>query len=431
MNYQETIEYLYHKLPMFSKIGEKAIKKNLDNITTLCHVLGNPHLQFKSIHIAGTNGKGSTAHGLASIFQAQKLKTGLYTSPHIIDFRERIKINGKNCSKKFIVDSTQKLLPFIEQIQPSFFEITVAMAFYYFAKKKIDIAIIETGLGGRLDSTNIIIPELSVITNISYDHQNLLGNTLTQIATEKAGIIKPKKPVVIGRKNKETDNIFLTIAAKNKSEIIFSDDIIQVFPLQSTSRYQHLNYTVGGKSYSIKTDLLGNYQTENIKTILASIATYNQYHKNKIKQKNIKKGLANIQNSTGLMARWQSIAQKPKIIIDVAHNEDGIKKTIHQLQYEKYDNLHIIYSAVKDKDVDKILCLLPTNAIYYFTEAKIERKLDAEALQLKAKQHNLNGNVYKKPNIALKKAKNKACKNDLILIVGSFFILENILGKKK
>jgi dihydrofolate synthase/folylpolyglutamate synthase len=431
MQYKETIEYLYTQLPMFAKIGERAIKKTLDNTIKLCSYLDNPQLKFKSIHIAGTNGKGSTAHTLSSIFQEQGFKTGLYTSPHILDFRERIKINGKMCNKQFISKITQQLQPIIQEIQPSFFEITVAMAFYYFAKQKVDIAIIETGLGGKLDSTNIIQPILSIITNISFDHQNILGNTLAEIAKEKAGIIKPKTPIIVGRKQDEIKNIFKTVAKENHADIYFADDIIKIENYNYSNTHTTIQYLYNNKLHEIKTDLNSVYQYENIKTVLAAINIYNKYSTNNIEEKNIQKGLNKVYKNSNLMARWQCIQQQPKTIVDVAHNEDGIKQALAQLKQEKYEQLHIIYGAVKDKDVSKILKLLPKNAIYYFTQPTIERKLDVDILLNQAKNENLNGKPYKTTKMAWNAAQKNAQKNDLILVIGSFFILDKILLKKK
>lgn len=431
MQYKETIEYLYTQLPMFSKIGERAIKKTLDNTIKLCAYLDNPQLKFKSIHIAGTNGKGSTAHALSSIFQEQGFKTGLYTSPHILDFRERIKINGKMCNKQFITKITHKLQPIIQEIQPSFFEITVAMAFYYFAKQKVDIAIIETGLGGKLDSTNIIQPILSIITNISFDHQNILGNTLAEIAKEKAGIIKHKTPIIIGRKQAEIKNIFENVAKENHADIYFANDIIKIENYNYSNTHTSIQYLYNNKLHDIKTDLNSVYQYENIKTVLAAIRIYNKYNTNNIEEKNIKKGLNKVYKNTNLMARWQCLQQQPKTIVDVAHNEDGIKQALEQLKREKYKQLHIIYGAVKDKDISKILKLLPKNAIYYFTQPSIERKLDVDILLNQANNEKLNGKPYKTAKIAWNAAKKNAHKNDLILVIGSFFILDKILLKKK
>jgi dihydrofolate synthase/folylpolyglutamate synthase len=321
-------------------------------------------------------------------------------------------------------------MPIIEEIQPSFFEITVAMAFHYFAQKKVDIAIIETGLGGRLDSTNIIHPELSVITNISYDHQSILGNTLTEIAREKAGIIKKNTPVVIGRKNAETDKVFIETSKQQNAKLFFSEDTTKLIESKQNNKYNKVRYAIKSKERKIKSDLSGKYQVENIQTILSSIDIYNRNAKNKIKQKNIEQGLSNVCTNTKLLARWQCIGKNPKTIIDVAHNEDGINHALEQLKNEQYNHLHIIYSAVKDKDIDKILPLLPKDATYYFTEAKIERKLDANILLESAKKHQLNGNAFTEPQNALQQAKKASKNNDLILIIGSFFILEDILSKK-
>jgi dihydrofolate synthase/folylpolyglutamate synthase len=427
MNYEETLDYLYHKLPMFSRIGEAAIKKDLTNTIALCQFLKNPQTKFKSIHIAGTNGKGSVAHMLASVLQEAGYKTGLYTSPHLKDFRERIKINGKPCSEKFVIKFTEKIKPQIETIQPSFFEITVAMAFDYFADNKVDIAIIETGLGGRLDSTNVITPELSVITNISYDHQYLLGNTLAEIAAEKAGIIKANIPVVIGRKNEETDAVFNQKATSVHASLYFADDVVKQVKTVNTPNFLILDANVQGKQVNICSDLHSSYQTENIKTVLATLSILEQQTIFKIKDKALQLGFSNTKKNTQLLGRWQVLEKHPKVIADVGHNEDGIRKIKEQLQLEKYETLHIVFGAVKDKDIDKILALLPKDAVYYFTEPQLPRKLDVEILQEKAGAHHLNGTSYPHPKDALGVAKSKAKENDLILVTGSFFVVGEVL----
>ncbi len=427
MDYKETLEYLYVKLPMFSRIGEKAIKKDLTNTIALCEFLENPQSKFISIHVAGTNGKGSVAHMLASVLQEAGYKTGLYTSPHLKDFRERIKINGKPCSEKFVIKFTEKIKPQIELLQPSFFEITVAMAFDYFAKKKVDVAIIETGLGGRLDSTNIIQPVLSVITNISYDHQHILGNTLKEIAFEKAGIIKQNIPVVIGRKDGETKNVFIEKAKHENAEIIFSGDVVKNMKWFSTAKFLIIDADISGKHYNVCCDLHSSYQAENIQTTLAALDMLNQRKVFKIKDKAIQIGFSNVKKNTRLTGRWQLLETYPKIIADVAHNEDGITKIIEQLQLEHYKQLHIVYGAVKDKDIDKILSLLPKNASYYFTEPQIPRKLEVEELKTLAMQYQLKGDVFHHPKDALGVAKSKASDDDLILITGSFFVVSEIL----
>lgn len=428
MDYAQTVEFLYTQLPMFSKIGQAAFKKDLTNTIKLCSFLGNPQEHIKTIHIAGTNGKGSTAHALASIFKSAGYKTGLYTSPHIVDFRERIKINGQLCSEQFVIETIDLLKPMIAEIQPSFFEITVAMAFYYFAKQKVDIAIIETGLGGRLDSTNIIQPMLSIITNISYDHQAILGNTLSEIANEKAGIIKYKTPTIIGRNQPEIRSVFEAKANYENAPLFFADELVQVDKYELRDILLEINFKIKDTAEKeiISTDLNAIYQIENIKTVLASMLVYNQFYE-AIPFEKIKTGLLNVQQQTNFGGRWQVISSEPKIVVDVGHNEDGIVKIIEQLKLEKYQHLHLIYSAVKDKDVDKIIRLLPTNATYYLTEAKLERKMPVEILQEKFNGYNLQNKGYKNATLALQAAKQNASKLDLILVVGSFFILEEIL----
>lgn len=428
MDYAQTVEFLYTQLPMFSKIGQAAFKKDLTNTIKLCSFLGNPQEHIKTIHIAGTNGKGSTAHALASIFQSAGYKTGLYTSPHIVDFRERIKINGQLCSEQFVIETIDLLKPMIAEIQPSFFEITVAMAFYYFAKQKVDLAIIETGLGGRLDSTNIIQPMLSIITNISYDHQAILGNTLSEIANEKAGIIKYKTPTIIGRNQPEIRSVFEAKANYENAPLFFADELVQVDKYELRDILLEINFKIKDTAEKeiISTDLNAIYQIENIKTVLASMLVYNQFYE-AIPFEKIKTGLLNVQQQTNFGGRWQVISSEPKIVVDVGHNEDGIVKIIEQLKLEKYQHLHLIYSAVKDKDVDKIIRLLPTNATFYLTEAKLERKMPVEILQEKSNGYNLQNKGYKNATLALQAAKQNASKLDLILVVGSFFILEEIL----
>jgi len=428
MDYKKTVEYLYTQLPMFSKTGVVAFKKDLHNTIKLCEFLGNPHQKIKSVHIAGTNGKGSTAHALASIFQSAGYKTGLYTSPHIVDFRERIKINGQLCSEEFIVEVVELLLPAIKEIRPSFFEITVAIAFHYFASRNVDIAIIETGLGGRLDSTNIISPILSIITNISYDHQAILGNTLQEIAGEKAGIIKAGTPVIIGRKQEEIVSVFELKAQQVSAPLYFSDELIEIIGYEIRNKQLSIEFRnkKEQRNFTIDTDLCAIYQVENIRTVLAAMTVFNQYY-DKVDFDRIKNGLAYVQTQTNFGGRWQVIETAPKVVIDVGHNEDGIIKITEQLEQERFEKLHIIYSAVKDKDVDKIICLLPENARYYLTEANMERKMPVKILQEKFNKYHLSNNIFENATLALQAAKLNAAKEDLILVVGSFFILEEIL----
>lgn len=427
MNYQETIQFLFEKLPMFSRIGDAAIKKDLTNTLLLCDYLGNPQHKFKSIHIAGTNGKGSVSHMLASVLQAAGYKTGLYTSPHLKDFRERIKINGKPCSEKFVIQFTKRIHEQLEIIKPSFFEITVAMAFDYFAEQKVDVAIIETGLGGRLDSTNVITPLLSIITNISYDHQHLLGNSLKEIAQEKAGIIKPTIPVLVGRKHPETNQVFIDKATSVYTSVQFAEEMHHNPKLIQTPDYLILDTTIEQQHYNICSDLKSVYQGENLKTALAAIHLLNKNKDFEIHEKALQIGFSSIQQNTGLQGRWQVLEKQPKVIADVGHNEDGIKKMLEQLNQEQYKSLHIVFGMVKDKEIENVLKLLPKHAHYYFTEPQIPRKLPVEDLISLAEKHQLQGASFHHPKDALGVAKSKAAENDLILITGSFFVVGEII----
>ncbi|MGG9963700.1 bifunctional folylpolyglutamate synthase/dihydrofolate synthase [Ferruginibacter sp. SUN106] len=428
MNYQQTIDYLYQHLPMFSRIGAAAYKKDLHNTIALCDALGNPETKFKSIHIAGTNGKGSTSHMLAAMLQQAGYKTGLYTSPHLKDFRERIKINGAMITEEFVIEFVQHTKIIAEEIQPSFFELTVAMAFEYFAKEKVDIAIIETGLGGRLDSTNVITPLLSVITNIGYDHMNILGNTLEEIAMEKAGIIKPGVPVVIGEYLAETKNIFLAKATACNAPIYFAQDEYMVSDIVST--VQTLQCAVTNTVHKITEqfllDLNGIYQTKNLCTVLCAEGIITQQGFT-IKNEAEKTALANTKKITGLHGRWDVIAENPAIVLDVAHNEDGIRQILKQLPIGNTQiKTHFVIGMVKDKEVDKVLSLLPANADYYFTNAHIPRAMPAQELQTKAATFNLNGNFYDDVNNAIAAAKEKASATDLIIVCGSVFLVGEV-----
>lgn len=426
-DYQTTIEYLFTKLPMFSRIGMAAYKADLSNTLLLCNELGNPQKKIKTIHVAGTNGKGSTSHMLAAIFQSAGYKTGLYTSPHLKDFRERIKINGEKISQEFVCEFVENLQEKIEEIEPSFFEITVAMAFSWFEKNSIDIAIIETGLGGRLDSTNVIQPELSVITNIGYDHMQILGDTLQQIAFEKAGIIKWKTPVVIGETNQTTKAVFLAKAEEVEAEITFADEEYNL--IEYKSGYNSLKVTVQQKkNLSIdhfEIDLPGLYQTKNLITVLSAIHRLNKSWK--INKHSIYQGLLHVKLLTGLHGRWEVIHKSPLIILDVAHNEDGIKQVSNQLQSLTFENLHIIIGMVRDKKIDTVLSLLPKNSQYYFTNANLPRALPAIQLQALAQnEHGLSGESFNSVNEALQHAVEKASLKDLILVCGSVFVVGEV-----
>ena len=434
MTYQQTIDYLYAQLPVFSRIGIAAYKEDLHNTIALCKALDDPHTKFKIIHVAGTNGKGSTSHMLAAMLQQAGYKTGLYTSPHLTDFRERIKINGEMVSEDFVIEFVQCTKEISDTVQPSFFELTVAMAFDYFAKEKVDIAVIETGLGGRLDSTNIITPLLSIITNIGYDHMNILGDTLEKIAYEKAGIIKPNVPVVIGEWLDETKTIFIDKAAQTNSPIHFAQQEYTVSNI-SSGTYQ-LQCDVTSVEYHITEhfilDLNGIYQTKNLRTVLCAEGLLMQLGFT-IPNKTEKFALANTKKLTGLHGRWDVIAEQPTIVLDVAHNEDGIRQLLVQLSVisDQFEHLHIVTGMVKDKDVDKVLSLLPKEAVYYFTNAHIPRALPAADLQTTAKEHGLHGKSYDDVNIAIAAAKQQAGINDLILVCGSVFLVGEVVMADK
>lgn len=431
MTYQQTLDYLYAQLPMYSRIGAAAYKEDLHNTIALCATIGNPQTNFKSIHIAGTNGKGSTSHMLAAILQQAGYKTGLYTSPHLKDFRERIKINGNMISEDAVVDFVERTGTMAEAIQPSFFEMTVAMAFDHFAKEQVDIAVIETGLGGRLDSTNIINPILSIITNIGYDHMDILGHTLEKIAAEKAGIIKPGVPVVIGEWLPETKNIFIDKAKTCNAPVHFAQDAYSVSHIQYSMQVlscdvQSMEH---GITESFELDLNGLYQTKNIRTVLAAERILIQLGFN-ISNQDVKQALKNVKQLTGLHGRWDVISHQPTIVLDVAHNEDGIKQLLQQLSVvlpQDHDHgLHFIIGMVKDKDVSKVLSLLPKEATYYFCNAHIERALPGRELQEKASTFDLHGEAFDDVNDAIKAAKGKAAVTDMIMVCGSVFLVAEV-----
>ena len=435
MAYQDTIDYLYSRLPLFSRIGAAAIKNNLNNTLAICEFLGNPQNKFKTIHIAGTNGKGSTSHMLASIFQEAGYKTGLYTSPHFYDFRERIKVNGQMCSQEYVTAFTNRMKVLIEKIEPSFFEITVGMAFEYFAQEKCDIAIIETGLGGRLDSTNVIQPELSIITNIGWDHMALLGNTLSEIADEKAGIIKNETPIIISEVIDETRHVFEHKAKLENAPIYYAEDFLTFKHFQhnwetSLFEFNHplihfLDAPLFQKTFTIGCDLAGKYQQKNLKGVLVAVQLlYTMGWKLNANQ--ITKALLKVKKNTGLMGRWECIQENPRIILDVAHNEHGIHALLDQLKSLYFNELHIITGMVKDKDVDAVLKLLPQQAKYYYTQSHIPRALSAEALAEKGNHFGLNGGVYENVNFAIAEAKKNANPQDLILVIGSIFLVAEV-----
>jgi len=435
MSYQDTIDYLYSRLPLFSRIGPAAIKADLHNTVAICDFLGNPQNKFNTIHVAGTNGKGSTSHMLASILQEAGYKTGLYTSPHLYDFRERIKVNGIMCSETFVTSFTNKMKPLIEKVAPSFFEITVGMAFEYFAQENVDIAIIETGLGGRLDSTNVINPILSIITNIGMDHMALLGNTLPEIASEKAGIIKAATPIVISEVIPETKNIFEQKASSLDAPIYFAQDFIQFKSFQNnwqTSLFEFnqplihlLDAPLFPKSFTVECDLPGKYQYKNLKGVLVAMQILTTMGW-QLSASKILKGLMHVRKNTGLMGRWECIQTNPRIILDVAHNEHGIKALLEQLESIHCAQLHIVTGMVKDKDVNAVLNLLPKKAKYYFTQSHIPRALPVSELASKGNTFNLSGSQFENVNIALQAANKNATSNDLILVIGSVFLVAEV-----
>jgi dihydrofolate synthase/folylpolyglutamate synthase len=405
MNYQETTNWMFNQLPMYQLQGASAYKKDLTNVNLLADHLDNPHKKIKCIHVAGTNGKGSTSHMLASILQEAGYKVGLYTSPHLKDFRERIKINGIEISEAFVCEFIEQHKSFFEANDMSFFEMSVGLAFDYFAEEKVDIAIIEVGLGGRLDATNIITPLVSVITNIGIDHVQFLGNTLESIATEKAGIIKPEIPVVIGEYTPETKAVFLATAATNKSKIYFASDLI---------------------SETYPSDLIGDYQTHNKKTVIEALTILDEQTNFKVSTENIKSGLLHVVKNTGLLGRWQQLGENPKIICDTAHNKNGLEIVLNQIRKETYNHLHIILGVVNDKELDEVLPLFPKNATYYFCKPNIPRGLDASLLQEKALQFSLTGNTYSSVTEAYSASKNNSTKDDFIYIGGSTFVVAEL-----
>ena len=430
MNYNEALDFMYNQLPMFHRIGKAAYKANLDNANALDKLCDFPHRTFRTIHVAGTNGKGSVSHMLASVLQQAGYKTGLFTSPHLLDFRERIRVNGEMISEEAVAVFITKHKEQFDDLKPSFFEMTSALAFQYFKEEGVDVAVIETGLGGRLDSTNIILPELSVITNIGFDHMELLGDTLEKITIEKAGIIKPGVPVVIGESHPKTKPIFEKFASDNNSPILFADKNYLVSNTKSEDPIlQKISVKKAGEESETiyRLDLQGLYQQKNICTVLAAIDVLNGSRNFQIKSHEIKTGLKNASKNTGLKGRWQVLSQKPLTICDTGHNEDGIRWVVKQIKQLKYEKLHFVFGVVNDKDISRILPLLPIEAIYYFTKANIPRALDEHELMQKAGLVGLIGKAYASVSLALEAAKNNSKANDLIFIGGSTFVVADAL----
>lgn len=431
MNYEEVLDYLYEHLPFYQRKGPAAYKGSLDNTLALDQLFGHPHQKFRTVHVAGTNGKGSVSHMLAAIFQEAGYKTGLYTSPHLKDFRERIRVNGEMIEKSFVVDF---VLRFLEKnktskLEPSFFELTVLMAFEYFAASGVDLAIIEVGLGGRLDSTNVITPDLSIITNISLDHTALLGDTLGRIALEKAGIIKKSIPVIVGETHPQTSMIFEGKAAENSTSLLFADQLLRAdYSMISADGKQLFNVknSEGILFENLRLDLLGFYQSRNLCTMLTAVIELQKMGW-KLSEKDIRNGLENVTGLTGLSGRWQTISFNPRIICDTGHNEAGIKEVVAQLKTIPCKKLHIVLGMVNDKDISGILAQLPKEAVYYFTKAAIPRALSEHQLMKMATYFGLNGAAYEDVPSALFEARMYADKDDLIFVGGSTFVVAEVL----
>jgi dihydrofolate synthase/folylpolyglutamate synthase len=432
LDYKETIQYLYDALPVFHRIGKAAYKANLNNSILLDGHFGRPHKKYKTIHVAGTNGKGSVSHIIASVLQSAGYKTGLYTSPHLFDFRERIKINGQEIPERKVIDFVENNRDLIEYLRPSFFEIASSMAFRFFADEQIDVAVIETGLGGRLDSTNIITPELSVITNIGYDHTEFLGNSLIEIAYEKAGIIKSGIPVVIGEKHEDTTGTFVAKAKESNSALYFAEDCLNVLSYENKSG--NLTFTFASSDgnlfpddrFTASLDLEGSYQVKNIVTALVSLAVLKK-RSFVIGSRAEQEGIANTASNTGLKGRWQILKKNPTMICDTGHNAHGLKYTMKQLKEQDCENLYFILGVVADKDLDGIIPLLPQNACYFFTQASIPRAMAAETLAQKCMAANLKGEVADTVAEAVRRAIEKASVNDLIFIGGSTYVVAEIM----
>jgi dihydrofolate synthase / folylpolyglutamate synthase len=434
MTYKETLDYMYQNLPMFTRVGASAFKKDLTNTLALVGVLDSPHLKFPQVHIGGTNGKGSTAHLTAAVLQSLGLKVGLYVSPHYRDFRERIKINGEYMSKKAVVQFVEHNRAHFERIQPSFFEMTVAMAFDYFATEGVDVAVIEVGLGGRFDSTNIISPLMSVITNISFDHMDMLGDTLPLIAFEKAGIIKSKTPVVIGEEHVETKPVFDEKASEMDAPISYASQIFTVTPIEQDFDYTTFQVFKNKKLVfdDLKVNVGGDYQAKNVATVLQTFEIlktlpFLSRFTEEVLNKAVEDGFLNLTSLTNFIGRWQVIGRAPTILCDSAHNEGGLTLAMSQLNSLKFNKLHIVLGVVKDKDISKMLQLLPTDATYYFAKANIPRGLDAEILRGMAAEVGREGKAYTSVRQALAAAKRRAKTDDLIYVGGSIFVLAEVI----
>ena len=427
MTYPETLEYIYSHLPMFSRVGSSAIRKGLRNITLLCESLGNPQQGLRCIHVAGTNGKGSVSHMLAAVLQSAGYRTGLYTSPHLSDFRERIRLDGRMVEESFVTSFTERVRPLIEEIGPSFYEITVAMAFQYFREREADVAVIETGLGGRLDSTNLITPEVSVITNIGWDHMQILGDTLIEIAVEKAGIVKPGVPSVVGEWDAETAAVFKKTSEARRSPLRFADRVAEVTSVQD--RFPHLEVRVrrsdDGSEREYLLELPGLYQSRNLLTVLATVDVLREQGW-RIGEEAVGEGLRRARSLTGLHGRWETLRLSPRVVLDVAHNEPGMRQLLLQLKHTRYDRLRIVIGMVRDKDISAVLSLLPREAEYLFTRADVPRAMPADELAAKAAEAGLDGRIFPDVNTALQSAIDASGADDLVLVCGSVFLVGEV-----
>lgn len=423
--YADTLHYLYAQLPMFTRVGASAYKKDLHNTLALCKALNNPEHTFKSVHIGGTNGKGSSSHMLAAILQTAGYKTGLYTSPHLTDFRERIRINGQMIPEQEVIAFVNSHQALFEEIKPSFFEATVGLAFDYFAKQEVDVAIIEVGLGGRLDSTNVIHPLVSLITNIGLDHQDILGNTLEEIAGEKAGIIKSNTPIIIGEKQAEIAQLFEKKAKEADAKILFASDYWTITPKETAPLLVVHAHSVNQK-LELALDLRGSYQVKNLAGVLTAVDELREQGF-EISEADLKTALKQVSSLTGLQGRWQTLQKTPLVICDTGHNEDGIKEVLKNIANTPHQNLHMVWGMVKDKDVRKILALLPKEASYYFCQPNIPRGKPAEELAQEAQQYELKGEAYASVAEAYQQALSKANPNDLIFVGGSTFVVAEVL----
>ena len=425
MTYSETIDYLFNSAPLFQNIGKDAYKEGLDTTLKLDKHLGHPHQKFKTIHVAGTNGKGSCSHTLAAILQSAGYKVGLYTSPHLVDFRERIRVNGTPVSQEYVIEFVEQHRSFFEPLHPSFFELATAMAFRYFADQQVDVAVIEVGLGGRLDCTNIIHPDLCIITNISFDHVQFLGDTLAKIASEKAGIIKSGIPVVIGETTSDTKSVFKQKAIDEKAPILFAEEekrlISSTIDTKGKRIYQTQDYT------NLEGELSGLYQEKNTNTLLCAIHILQTtgFH---IKEEHVREGFAHVCSLTGLMGRWQKLQEQPTMICDTGHNKGGIQYIVEQLSHQTYRQLHIIIGMVNDKDISGVLSMLPKEAIYYFTKANVNRAMPESEVQQLARKFGLRGNTYPCVAEAVQAAREAANVEDFIFVGGSTFIVADLLS---